>query len=750
MANPLQEAIERVLRDYPTERYKQLRSNPIARFIRIDLREVVLARLTQDLPNHNLIVSTTKFIGNWAHVPWFAVLDPTVAKSTQRGVYVVCLFAEQGEVALLSVAQGVTNNSIEQLDQDRRKILGALTPPPGFEEGPPPAAALGDSTRSGEYEASVVFYKEYRRNRVPPDDDIIRDILSAIEFITQLKGTMAFSQLSFNQQPPEPYEPILFCGVTFSSEDLLDAFNKTAPPDKNSVVDNDWILEVKGERKPLRGVFLTVLGQESTEEFTSEDAAKVAQKLGFNVVRAASDRAGHSLQLRQSWSFAPGRNADRWEEMRSSSEIAIGWDELGDLTQYKSATEMLAALKSSHGSDREPTNNARCNWEFTNVMRPGDLIYARKGRRNLVGIGEVTGPCRWDDSRADFKNFRPVKWHRVGNWALPEGDQFTLKTLTNISESTDLLERMNELAGLSESYFGDDATIEEPPSLRESPEFTAQMLSAKSGHSEEWLSSILGRLKRKKHLVLQGPPGTGKSFLAKELAKVVTSGTSGIVEMIQFHAAYSYEDFVQGIRPLSRSGSVSFALTPGHFLRFCERARALPNNAPAVLIIDEFNRADPARVFGELMLLLEYREEAVPLAAGGARFSIPGNVLIIATMNTADRSIALVNHALRRRFTFVAIRPNYDILHAYLTMHRLPADSLVSALRAVNDAIQDPDYYVGISYFLQDGPNLRQCLKEIWQGEIEPYLDEYFYNDKDSAARLTFDYLSDTTFSEWQ
>jgi 5-methylcytosine-specific restriction protein B len=277
---------------------------------------------------------------------------------------------------------------------------------------------------------------------------------------------------------------------------------------------------------------------------------------------------------------------------------------------------------------------------------------------------------------------------------------------------------------------------------------TLEGLAAQSGYSRDWLASIFARLRRKKHLVSQGPPGTGKSFLAKALARLAISGTAGITEMIQFHPAYSYEDFVQGIRPKPRHGGITFLLTAGHFLRFCERAREV-DPAPAVLVIDEFNRADLARVFGELMLLLEYREESVALAAGGARFSIPANVLIIATMNTADRSIALVDNALRRRFSFVTMTPDYAILAAYLRSHELPADSLVNALRTVNEAIADPNYHMGISYFLQDGANLKQHLKEIWEGEIEPYLNEYFYDRREAAAALSFATLSKTTLSDW-
>ena len=143
------------------------------------------------------------------------------------------------------------------------------------------------------------------------------------------------------------------------------------------------------------------------------------------------------------------------------------------------------------------------------------------------------------------------------------------------------------------------------------------------------------------------------------------------------------------------------------------------------MIIDEINRADLARVFGELMYLLEYRDEKVRIA-GGKEFSIPLNVRIIGTMNTADRSIALVDHALRRRFAFLELKPDYDLLSRFHRMHETGFDAtgLVEILKRINNAIGDPHYAIGISYFLDR--QIRETLQQIWKTEIEPYLVEHF------------------------
>jgi len=157
-----------------------------------------------------------------------------------------------------------------------------------------------------------------------------------------------------------------------------------------------------------------------------------------------------------------------------------------------------------------------------------------------------------------------------------------------------------------------------------------------------------------------------------------------------------------------------------------------------VLIIDEINRANLSRVFGELMYLLEYRERAIPLAGGGF-FKIPANVRLIGTMNTADRSIALVDHALRRRFAFIALHPDYDLLRRYHEREQtgFPIEGLIGVLQRLNQQINDPHYAVGVTFFLT--PHLVAELEDIWRMEIEPYLEEYFFDQPRQVADFRWD-----------
>lgn len=239
-----------------------------------------------------------------------------------------------------------------------------------------------------------------------------------------------------------------------------------------------------------------------------------------------------------------------------------------------------------------------------------------------------------------------------------------------------------------------------------------------SAELERWVNAI----ERKKQAIFYGPPGTGKTFAAQQIAQHLIAGGDGFIELIQFHSAYAYEDFVQGLRPVSNDGTLQYEVVAGHFRLFCEQA--MQRAGLCVLIIDEINRANLARVFGELMFLLEYREREIRLA-GGNMLQIPANVRIIGTMNTADRSIALVDHALRRRFAFIRLAPNYEILRRFHRQTEFAVERLIALLQQINTEIE-PAYQLGTSFFLT--PDLVNSLADIWQMEIEPYLEEYFFD----------------------
>jgi 5-methylcytosine-specific restriction protein B len=246
----------------------------------------------------------------------------------------------------------------------------------------------------------------------------------------------------------------------------------------------------------------------------------------------------------------------------------------------------------------------------------------------------------------------------------------------------------------------------------------------------DWLQETLDLLNEKRQVVFYGPPGTGKTFVAQALAEHAVG--AGRYDLVQFHPAYSYEDFFEGYRPrLGAEGAVSFELRPGPLRRLADQARDEPD-APHVLVIDEINRGNIAKIFGELYFLLEYRDRSMTLQYGGEDFSLPDNLFVIGTMNTADRSIALVDTALRRRFYFVPFLPREEplrsLLRKWLEREKYPTDA-AAYLEALNDALAITDSgdetSIGPSYFMtRDGP---PDLRRVWGHAIAPLLEERFY-----------------------
>lgn len=257
----------------------------------------------------------------------------------------------------------------------------------------------------------------------------------------------------------------------------------------------------------------------------------------------------------------------------------------------------------------------------------------------------------------------------------------------------------------------------------------AEELSLDTSYIEDvdWL------LRDRKQLIFYGPPGTGKTFVAEAFADWF-AGSKERVETIQFHASYAYEDFVEGIRPRLDAQNLQYALVPGILRRFAEQAVGDPR--PHVLIIDEINRANLSRVFGELLFLLEYRGRTVRLPYSQTSFGLPENLHIIGTMNTADRSIALVDFALRRRFHFIEFPADPAVLRRWLLKNRPTMLEVADLLAKVNAMVGSPDFAIGFSYFMRQDLD-EQLLARIWLRSIQPALAEYFYGESDAADRFS-------------
>lgn len=248
-----------------------------------------------------------------------------------------------------------------------------------------------------------------------------------------------------------------------------------------------------------------------------------------------------------------------------------------------------------------------------------------------------------------------------------------------------------------------------------------------------YLEDVDWLLKDKGQLVFYGPPGTGKTFVAEVFAEWFT-GSRDRVETIQFHASYAYEDFVEGIRPQLDAARLHYALVPGLLRRFAQQAQS--DDRPHVLVIDEINRANLARVFGELLYLLEYRDHTVRLPYSQEMFGLPRNLYLIGTMNTADRSIALVDFALRRRFHFIEFPADPAILRRWLMRNRPTMLEVADLLAKVNQMVGSPDFAIGFSYFMRQDLD-EHLLARIWQRSIQPALAEYFFTESGAGDRFS-------------
>lgn len=373
---------------------------------------------------------------------------------------------------------------------------------------------------------------------------------------------------------------------------------------------------------------------------------------------------------------------------------------------------------------------------FVNRVRVGDLVVTNSGAD--LYLGTVTGEpvaLKSSDDRSNVR--RTVEWHNVEKpidyAAIPKSVSAKLSSQHTIVDLT------SDLGALRSVLDQKVSPTTEPPSPTVVEELSLRPVGAQLADDllvdAQWLQSCVDLLEDRRQLIFYGPPGTGKTFLAQALARHLTVPEAS--KLVQFHPAYSYEDFFEGFRPVTGvdgSGAVGFKLTPGPFRRLVDAARENPST-PYILIIDEINRANLAKVFGELYFLLEYRDSAIDLlysSGDDLGFTMPQNVFIIGTMNTADRSIALVDTAMRRRFAFKALHPSTEptksMLSKWLAKQDLP-QTAAKVMDHLNDLIEDEDFKIGPSYFMRRSVHEGDGMLIVWETSILPLLEEHHFGE---------------------
>lgn len=495
--------------------------------------------------------------------------------------------------------------------------------------------------------------------------------------------------------------------------------------------------------KSVYGIWtLTEAGK--SVDMTSEMASDIFKnvlssspsKQGKNI-DALADEDVHTVRY---WLYAPGEGSCMWDEFYTSGIMAIGWGVIGDLSTFDSKDAMKIKMREVIDESLSYKNAAHATWQFANEMKIGDIVFVKKGMHQIIGRGVVMSDYEYDNTRDDeYKNIRQVDWIHNGVW--PHPGQAVMKTLTDITSYTDYVEKLNSLF--------EDETEEDAEDVEKTyPPYTKEDFLSEVFMPEEEYDKLSGILRIKKNIILQGAPGVGKTFVAKRIAFSMM-GVKDVerVMMVQFHQSYSYEDFIMGFRP-STDG---FELKRGAFYNFCKKAEIDGDN-DYFFIIDEINRGNLSKIFGELFMLIENDKRGVSLQLlySDEKFSVPKNIYIIGMMNTADRSLAMLDYALRRRFAFFEIKPGFttDGFREYrMSLENEKFDKLIACVESLNNVISNDEslgdgFCIGHSYFCNLLPDTinDQVLSGIVEYELIPLLKEYWFDEptkvKDWSSNL--------------
>lgn len=437
------------------------------------------------------------------------------------------------------------------------------------------------------------------------------------------------------------------------------------------------------------------------------------------------------------WIYSPGRNASKWDLFSKQGLMGIGWEELGDLSSYDARNDMRDMMQEVYEPDKSYTMDSLATWEFANSIHVGDTVYAKRGMHKIVGRGIVTSEYYYDENVKDaYKHLRRVKWTNVGEWDFP--GQAPMKTLTEFTPYTDTIEKL-------EALFVDPDEESSPDDERIWPAYDKEKFLEEVYMDETVYDTLVGLIRNKKNVILQGAPGVGKTYAANRLAySIMGEKNKDRVMMVQFHQSYSYEDFIEGFRPASDSSG--FEIKKGSFYNFCKKAADDSEN-DYFFIIDEINRGNLSKIFGELFMLIEKdkRGNSLQLLYSDEKFNVPRNVYIIGMMNTADRSLAMLDYALRRRFAFFDMKPAFDqeqFVQYRMSLDNTKFNNLIDCVKKLNERIRDDDslgegFSIGHSYFCELKDASDAALSRIVEYELIPLIKEYWFDDQATVRDWT-------------
>ena len=518
----------------------------------------------------------------------------------------------------------------------------------------------------------------------------------------------------------------------------LDKFNKNLLS-QDEIFSEEFGQEIKSLKTPPDGEEYLKICEYCTSIFENNEKYVDAIDFTYNAfiyedehIDPSNDGMGdEDVSTIKYWLISPGQGASLWNEFYENGDMGIGFDGTGDLRQYESKEELKLKFQEIYDDNSSHMNNVHACWQFVHDMQIGDVVFAKKGMGEIIGRGIVEGDYEYDTNKP-YHKIRKVKWTHKGNWK--SEDKLPMKTLTDITNYQEFVDKIKNL-------FVTEDNQDETPEVQY-PEYNLDKFLEEVYINEEDYNILVDLVNNKKNIIIEGAPGVGKTFMAKRLAYSIM-GVKDVsrVMMVQFHQSYSYEDFVMGYRPYENG----FRLKHGSFYKFCKKAEEDSEN-DYFFIIDEINRGNISKIFGELFMLIEAdkrgEKNKIRLLYSDELFYIPENVHIIGLMNTADRSLAMIDYALRRRFAFFDLQPGFgsEGFKKYQDgLEDETFDNLVGTMQELNQEIGNDEslgegFRIGHSYLCNiKEKDVGDKLTYIVEYELIPLLKEYWFDEADKV-----------------
>lgn len=667
--------------------------------IRDFLPQVVTEWVTESFPELKVVGSDG--IGRKTRVPWVRVFNPRHSPNATRGWYVVFLFAADGSACYMSLNQGTTE-TVRGKIRPRHADVVAKRAETARRRLPRPSNQMASTidladpgVLGGSYERGSAWALRYEAGAVPLDAALHADLalfLGLLHRCHELEGTGVFAE-------PEP-----------------DA-RRALPPGRPRIGDPAAVIAwVRAEA-----------GAELVHtRAQSEDEARrlLDARAGYMTLEDA--RMLGAFLNSGSWGGIPRRN--RFTPAFTGAVLDRLIQPLEPFNDWTARLwrgnedEALAAMDDIlRRADALPGAGRSYPSVLLYLRNPSRFaVWLQVTHRGLTALSDFDEPISRRGGVDRYLRYcEAVNGFRTRYGLAAQEADAVLSSAARLAVEEDAA-----IAGEREELVLEATSPVADEGVNVRPEYSLEEVfetgTVDPASFEEWVRLLQGR---KRQALLYGPPGTGKTFLARLLGAHI-SGGGGDWDMVQFHPSYTYEHFIEGLRPVRIGATISYEPADGKFVAFCQRAEK--SSGTFVFVIDELNRAEVGSVLGELMFLLEYRDAKVTLPYSGKRFGVPENVVVVATMNTADRSLASLDYALRRRFHQFPMAPDRQVLESFLESRKVDSETTLAFYDLVQDAVKERDVAPGHTYWMLDDLTVGGLLA-MWRYSLKPYLAEYWF-----------------------